>query len=60
MIAVHPLVGNGSHLLKGTKEIAVEDFFPIGSIESFDIGVVSRLSGPNEVQDGVMSLRPSQ
>jgi len=50
IVAIDPLMGNLAHLLQGTEEITVENLFAIGSIEAFDVSILDRLSGADEIQ----------
>jgi hypothetical protein len=44
VLAVHPVFGHASDLIEEIKDVAVEDLYPVGPFEPFDVGILDRLA----------------
>ena len=50
VVLVHPFFRDGPHFRQGIKDIHIEHLIAIGAVESFDIGILSRLARLDKFQ----------
>ena len=58
IVLIYPCPGQLSDFVQVLKDVRVEDLLSIGSVESFHVGVLSRLAGRNELQVDTLTLGP--
>src|SRR5690625_1350745 len=58
VVVYKPLIGNGLDLSNVIEQIGIQDFIAIGSVKSFDEGVLIRFSGLYVSDMNVVDLRP--
>ena len=58
VVAVHPVLGHAPDLGQGLKDVAVQDFCSIGTVEAFDIGILGRLARLDELKGDGVTLSP--
>src|SRR5437868_12532996 len=58
VVAVPPVFGHAANLLQTREDIAVQNFRAIRAVKSFDIGILCRLAGLDELQLDAVLLCP--
>ncbi len=60
VVTLAPVFAHATHLFERVKDVAIEHFGSVGTIEAFDKGVLCRLAGLYEFQADAMLLGPAQ
>jgi len=50
VIPVPPVLGHAAHLFEAAKDIAIQNLCAVRSVKAFDISVLRRLAGLDELQ----------
>ena len=58
IVLFQPFLGDGPGLSQAAEQIQVKHLLSIGSIESFDVGILGRFTRLDKVKQNVMFLRP--
>ena len=58
VVSVQPVGRHVTHLLQVVKDVAIEHLGTVGLVESFDIGVLRRLSRLDVIEGDALGLRP--
>ena len=58
VVLIHPCFRDGPHFRQGIKDIHIEHLIAIGAVESFDIGILSRLARLDKFQVDRVVLGP--
>lgn len=58
VISVQPVLGHLPYLVQSLEDIAVQHLGSVGLVESFNIGVLRRLSGLDVVEGNALELSP--
>ena len=58
VVAVQPVGRHVTHFLRGLEDVAVEHLGAVGLVESFDIGVLRRLSRLDVIEGDFFGFRP--
>ena len=57
-VSVQPVGRHVTHFLHAAEGIAIEHLGAVGLVESFDIGILRRLAGPDVIEGDALGLRP--